>query len=111
MAKLETVYRTPDSWGEHIYYQSLEAAAPLIQEMRQHEEVQYGDPESISADNFERLSLRDDGRYEDSGDWSDGFRVQTVQIVSLTSEDDGTMTVVATESERRHRNGSRMVAA
>lgn len=109
MAKPETVYRTPESWGEYIYYQSKEAAAPLIKEMRQHEEAQYGDPERISADDLEPLSLRDDGRYEDEGDWGDGFRVQNVQVVSLMPEDDGTMTVVAIESEQRYRDGSRMV--
>lgn len=95
----ETVYRTPDGWGERVYCQSLDAVAALISELRQLGE----DWENISAADFVQLSLREDGRYEYISGWGDGFRVKTVEIVTLTPDDDGTMTVAATESEYRRR--------
>lgn len=93
----ETVYRTPDEWGERVYCQSLQAAESLISELRQ-----LGDDwENISTDDFVQLQLRDDGRHEEcTVENRDGGRVKTVEIVTLTPEGDCTMTAVATENDQ-----------
>ena len=81
-----TILATPDSWGER-YFLLPDAAAEFVA--------------SLSSE---------DGRYEAGIQWSDGFRVQTVHVVTLAPSG-GRVDLIDEEIETRRRVGDHMQPA
>lgn len=99
-----TILATPDSWGER-YFLLPDAAAEFVASLSSEDGF-----EDAKVADLIGYTLREDGRYEAGIQWSDGFRVQTVHVVTLAPSG-GRVDLIDEEIETRRRVGDHMQPA